>query len=33
MYDCYPSHTTKTGILQKVEEQVVLDSVKTDVNE
>ncbi|MBU1567443.1 MAG: phage portal protein [Proteobacteria bacterium] len=27
-YDCYPAQTTKTGILQNVEDQVILDSVK-----
>lgn len=28
-YDCYPSQTTDAGILQRVEEQLILESVKT----
>lgn len=30
VYDCYPSQTTGTGVLQKIEERVILDSVKTE---
>ncbi|KJS00967.1 MAG: hypothetical protein VR65_10790 [Desulfobulbaceae bacterium BRH_c16a] len=29
IYDCYPSQTTQSGTLQKVEEQIVIDSAKT----
>ncbi|MFN2355326.1 MAG: phage portal protein [Desulfopila sp.] len=30
VYDCYPSQVDKTGTMQKVEDKVILDSIKTE---